>query len=70
MGVVLQARDPNPRQDVAIKMVKPDLVANQQIVHRFVKEAGHLRRLRHANVMPVLEVSDRQPGSVFCHALF
>ena len=43
MGVVLQARDPNPRRDVAIKMIKPDLVANQQIVHRFVKEAGHLQ---------------------------
>jgi len=70
MGVVLLARDPNTQQDVAIKMVKSDLVANPQIVHRFVKEAGHLQRLRHANVMPVLEVSDRPQGPYFVMPYF
>ena len=70
MGVVLLARDPNSGRDVAIKMIKPDLVANQQVVHRFVKEAGHLQRMRHANVMPVLEVSDRPQGPYFVMPYF
>ena len=70
MGLVLLARDPNTQQDVAIKMIKPDLVGNQQVVHRFVKEAGHLQRLRHANVMPVLEVSDRPQGPYFVMPYF
>jgi len=70
MGVVLLARDPNTGQDVAIKMIKPDLVGNQQVVHRFVKEAGHLQRLRHTNVMPVLEVSDRPQGPYFVMPYF
>ena len=70
MGVVLLARDPNTGQDVAIKMIKPDLVANQQVVHRFVKEAGHLQRLRHTNVVPVLEVSDRPQGPYFVMPYF
>ena len=70
MGVVLQARDPNSGLDVAIKMVKSDLVATPQVVHRFVKEVGHLQRLRHTNVMPVLEVSDRPQGPYFVMPYF
>ncbi len=62
MGVVLQARDPNSGLDVAVKMVRTDLAENSRAVHLFVKEAGHMRRLRHTNVMPVLEVSDRAEG--------
>ena len=70
MGVVLLARNPNTDRDVAIKMIKPDLVTNQQIVHRFVKEAGHLKRLRHTSVIPVLDVSDRRQGPYFVMPYF
>src|ERR1700693_5917527 len=62
MGVVLQARDPNTGLDVAVKMVRPDLAENPRAVRLFVKEAGHMRRLRHTNVVPVLEVSNRVEG--------
>jgi serine/threonine protein kinase len=62
MGVVLQARDPNSGLDVAVKMVRAELAGNSRALHLFVKEAGHMRRLRHTNVMPVLEVSDRAEG--------
>jgi serine/threonine protein kinase len=65
MGVVLLARDSETGREVAVKMVRPELVANQQIVHRFVKEAGHLQKLKHPNVVPVLEVSDRPQGPYF-----
>ncbi len=70
MGLVLLARDSNTEQNVAIKLVKPDLVVDRQVTHLFVKEAGHMQRLRHANVMPVLEVSDRPEGPYFVMPYF
>jgi serine/threonine protein kinase/sugar lactone lactonase YvrE len=70
MGVVLLARDSESGRDVALKMVRPELVSNQQIVHRFVKEAGHLQKLKHPNVVPVLEVSDRPQGPYFVMPFF
>jgi serine/threonine protein kinase len=70
MGVVLLARDPNSGQKVAIKLVKPDLVANQQIVARFLREARHLQQLKHENVVEVLEISDRPQGPYFVMPYF
>jgi serine/threonine protein kinase len=70
MGVVLLARDSESGRDVALKMVRPELVPNQHIVHRFVKEAGHLQKLKHPNVVPVLEVSDRPQGPYFVMPYF
>ncbi len=70
MGVVLLARDGESGSNVAVKMVRPELVANQQMVHRFVREAGHLQKLKHRNVVPVLEVSDRAEGPYFVMPYF
>jgi serine/threonine protein kinase/sugar lactone lactonase YvrE len=70
MGVVLLARDSESGRNVALKMVRPELVSNQQVVHRFVKEAGHLQKLKHPNVVPVLEVSDRSEGPYFVMPYF
>lgn len=65
MGIVLLARDAQTGRDVAIKLVRSDLVTNQQVIHRFLKEAGHLQRLRHANIVAVQEISDRAEGPYF-----
>src|SRR5580658_6031967 len=70
MGVVLLARDGESGREVALKMVRPELVPNQQMVHRFVKEAGHLQKLKHPHVVPVLEVSDRPQGPYFVMPYF
>ncbi|MGA9453743.1 MAG: protein kinase [Verrucomicrobiia bacterium] len=70
MGIVLLARDSETGRDVAIKLVKSDLVTNQNVVHRFLKEAGHLKRLRHTNVVPVQEISDRAEGPYFVMPYF
>ncbi len=70
MGIVLLARDSDTGRDVAIKLVKSDLVTNQNVVHRFLKEAGHLKRLRHTNVVPVQEISDRAEGPYFVMPYF
>jgi serine/threonine protein kinase/sugar lactone lactonase YvrE len=70
MGVVLLARHSESGREVAIKMVRPELVPDQQMVHRFVKEAGHLQKLKHPHVVPVLEVSDRPQGPYFVMPYF
>ncbi len=65
MGVVLLAREAGSGRSVAIKLIRPEWVADGRIVHRFVKEAGHLQKLKHPNIVPVLEVSDRAAGPYF-----
>src|SRR5215469_15170362 len=70
MGIVLLARDSESGRDVAIKLVRSDLVNNQQVVHRFLKEAGHLKRLRHTNIVPVQEISDRAEAPYFVMPYF
>ena len=65
MGVVLLARDPAAGRSVAVKLIRPEWLADQRILHRFVKEAGHLQKLKHPNIVPVLEVSDRPAGPYF-----
>ena len=70
MGIVLLARDSDTGRDFAIKLVKSDLVTNQHVVHRFLKEAGHLKRLRHTNIVPVQEISDRTEGPYFVMPYF
>ena len=36
MGVVVLARDSEKGNDVAIKLIRPELVSEQRMVHRFV----------------------------------
>ena len=59
MGIVLLARDTKTGREVAVKMVKTDLVTNLNVVHRFFREAGHLKRLQHTNIVPVQEISEK-----------
>jgi serine/threonine protein kinase len=43
---------------VAIKMIKPELALDPQLVHRFLKEARHMLHLAHSNILPVLDIAD------------
>ncbi len=70
MGVVLLARDTQGGASVAIKMIKSELAGDQRAAHRFVKEAGHLQKLKHKNIVPVLEVSGRAGGAYFVMPYF
>jgi sugar lactone lactonase YvrE len=70
MGIVLLARDSAGGRELAVKMVKSELVTNQGMVYRFLKEAGHLKRLRHPNVVAVEVISERPEGPYFVMPYF
>jgi serine/threonine-protein kinase len=56
MGRVLEARDPELRRQVAVKVViDPDAVTNAQLA-RFVAEAQITAQLEHPNIVPVHDV--------------
>ncbi|HEV2327497.1 MAG TPA: protein kinase [Verrucomicrobiae bacterium] len=70
MGIVLLARNSQTGRDAAVKLVKSGLVTNQEVVHRFLKEANHLKRLRHINIVPVDEISGRMDAPYFAMPFF
>jgi serine/threonine protein kinase/streptogramin lyase len=70
MGIVLLARDSRTGRDAAVKLVKSGLVVNQEVVHRFLKEAGHLKKLRHTNIVPVDEISEKPEAPYFVMPYF
>ena len=59
MGTVYRGLDLLTRQPVAIKLLKPDLVAgNQEMLERFIREAETLRKLNHPNIVHMIAAVD------------
>ena len=55
MGIVLRACDPNTGEQVAIKLLRPDLATDP--VALFRREARHMAQLAHPNILRVSEVA-------------
>ncbi|MEM8713150.1 MAG: serine/threonine-protein kinase, partial [Planctomycetota bacterium] len=55
MGLVFAARDSSLDRDVAIKLIRPELVARGSIQERFQREARVIARLQHPGVVRVIE---------------
>ncbi len=56
MGSVFRARDTRLERDVALKIVRPDLLEDEVARHRFRKEALALAKLQHAHIAYILDV--------------
>ncbi|MEO1529697.1 MAG: serine/threonine-protein kinase, partial [Planctomycetota bacterium] len=54
-GIVLLAYDPELRRDVALKVPKPEALLNEEFVLRFDREARIAAKLKHPNIVSVLE---------------
>ena len=65
MGRVLEARDPELRRSVAVKViVDPSRVTEAQLA-RFVAEAQITSQLEHPNIVPVHEMGVTPQGDLF-----
>jgi serine/threonine protein kinase len=58
MGVVHRARDSSLDRVVALKMLSADLRADDELNHRFKREAEAIRRLDHPNIVSVYDVGE------------
>jgi serine/threonine-protein kinase len=66
MGVVYRARDPALGREVALKLLREDLAADEGAVRRFLEEARVGGRLQHPGVVPVYALgrtATGRPGS-------
>lgn len=62
MGEVYKAQDVTLERTVALKILPPDLVRNEERVRRFVQEAKSASSLNHPNIVTIHEIG--QDGSI------
>jgi serine/threonine protein kinase len=60
MGEVWQAFDTKLERDVAVKLMRKELLANEEAVKRFAREARAVARLNHPNIVQVYTFGDEQ----------
>jgi serine/threonine protein kinase len=65
MGVVYQARDPNCRRSVALKVMSCPDGADREAILRFVTEAQTTAQLEHPGVVPVHDLDVDDDGELF-----
>ena len=58
MGEVYLARDESLDRSVALKILPPDLVKNEERVRRFVQEAKSASSLSHPNIVTIHEIGE------------
>jgi serine/threonine-protein kinase len=65
MGIVVQAMHLQLHQPVAMKFLLPEVLGNQQVVQRFLREAQAAVRLRSEHVARVIDVGSLESGAPY-----
>jgi len=65
MGTVYRAWQESMERDVAVKILRRDLLRDEKVVKRFHREARAAARLSHANIITVYLVGDTDDGLPF-----
>ena len=65
MGVVLRAQDLRLHREVALKLIRPHLVAERELVEQFLTEARAMAQLRHPNVVEVYDFGEHHGRPYF-----
>src|SRR4051812_9049544 len=65
MGVVVKAMHLQLHQPVAMKFLLPEVLGNQQIVQRFLREAQAAVRLKSEHVARVIDVGSLESGAPY-----
>jgi serine/threonine protein kinase len=65
MGVILKGRDEELCRDLAVKVLKPELVASPSARQRFLAEARVTGQLQHPGVVPIYDLGYFVDGRPF-----
>jgi len=65
-AVVYQAAHTLMHKAVAVKILRPELAVRPDFVQRFLGEARTVARLRHENIVDIVDVGRTENGIVFC----
>jgi serine/threonine protein kinase/tetratricopeptide (TPR) repeat protein len=60
MGRVYKAQDTEIREKVALKLIKPEIVADEKTVERFRNELKFTRKIRHKNVCQMYDLNKEE----------
>lgn len=63
-GIVYKAKDRESNKDVAIKYLKGKYKNNPDEIARFFREAETMKKLKHPNIVPVLEINKDEPSFI------
>jgi serine/threonine protein kinase len=65
MGVVYGATDVVMRRPVAIKLISPDPLVEEEAASRFLREARNTARIHHPNIVHVFDLGRSSTGDLF-----
>ncbi len=60
MGMVFLAEDPRLRRSIALKVIRPELLAREDMRQRFLREARAIAAIEHENIILIHEVNEAQ----------
>ena len=69
MGVVFRAYQRKLERMVALKFIRPEILANASARHRFQIEAKAAASLTHANIVPIYEIGEHNGHQYICMRL-
>ena len=64
MGRVYRAEDKKAKEEIAIKLIKPEIAADKKTIERFRNELTTARKIRHKNICGMYDLGEAQ-GSYF-----
>jgi serine/threonine protein kinase/tetratricopeptide (TPR) repeat protein len=71
MGVIYEAEDTRLHRRVALKFIHPQLITDEQLKKRFLREAQAASSLDHPNICNIYEVDETPDGRLFiCMAFY
>src|SRR6266545_7924766 len=65
MGIVYRAVDPRLNRNVAIKLLRPDALADPERKKRFIHEARAASALNHPNIVTIFDIDNTEDGAGF-----
>lgn len=65
-GKVFRARDSRLHREVALKLIREDIAADEKVFDRFVREARALSAVNHPNVVTIHEINEYKGRHYIC----